>query len=398
MRKLVLAVGLLAVLLGSFTGCRSTRYSIGKFFSPDWMISQETKDRYALYTNNAQNYYQIGTEALLTDEDMVKARRSFRQAEVQFKQALEYDSWSFKAHLGAGFAMFNQDTREKCLEAIDYLEIAEDLRSGEWRVELGLTRSYQLLARENSTRAGALEARQPRVTEGEKLQIEARVRDLNHERVGFLEQALKHAHGIVKRAPDQSRGILLIGMTCADLHRYEEAIPSLKQYIAQAKQTREMFEKWKNEGVLPAGFTGTKGELNQKIQNNLKHDAEAKDLLALIYKNQGDYVNALEYLESIYEVNPSAPKRYLPSRAWIKARLGDYRGAVDDLDNFIRSLGATGRRYDSLVRRAMADREQYMKKLMRGPGRGKATPEPVKPEPGKPTPVKPEPAPKSEKP
>lgn len=381
MRKSLLAVIVLAVLLGSFSGCRSTRYSIGMFFSPDWMRTQESMDKYALYTNNAQHYYQIGTTALMSDDDPVKARRSFRQAETQFKQALEYDSWSFKAYLGAGFAMFAQDTRGKCLEAVDYLEIAEDLRGGEWRVEYGLARCNQLLARQNGARANALEARQPDASEGEKLQIEARIRDLNHQRNEFLEQSLVHAHGILKRAPDQHQGFLLIGTTCSELHQYGEAIPNLKKYIALAKQTREVFLKWKKEGVLPAGLTGSSDELNQKIQNNLKHDGEAKSLLATIYKNQGDYLHALEYLDSIYEVNPSAPGRYLPARAWVKTRLDDYRGAVDDLDHFIRTLGASGRNYDSLVRRAMADREKYMTKLRRGPGR--ETPETAPPEPNK---------------
>jgi len=117
--------------------------------------------------------------------------------------------------------------------------------------------------------------------------------------------------------------------------------------------------------VLPRGVTGTMSQVDQKIRRNLIQDAEAKDLLATIYKNRGQYRKAIETLDSIYEVNPTAVPRYLPARAQMKAKVGDYEGAIEDLNKFVRKLGGSGYSYDDVVKRAMFLRAEYAKEVAR---------------------------------
>jgi tetratricopeptide (TPR) repeat protein len=358
---LVLGVGLLLPV-----GCRSTRYAIGDFFSPDWMKSQETKDAYAVYTSNGQRYYELASEAR-ADGDAVKALRNFRLAEVQFKKALDFDSYSFKAHLGAGFALLQQETPEKCLEAIDYLEKADDLRSGEWRVHYGLASAYRNLAARTGELLDRLETRKLAAAPADRPAVDAQILAVQAERRGYLENTLKEAHRLLDVAPEQHQAFLLIGTASAGLQRYDEAITNLERWLTLARQTREVYEKWQREGVLPRGVTGSSEELEKKIRANRIRDAEAKDLLASVYKARGEYPKALEQLNAIYEANPSAPPRYLPARAWIKAKLGDYPGAVADLDRFLKALGRSGRDYDEVVRRAMEQRDSYLTMLRERP-------------------------------
>ncbi|MBN2492381.1 MAG: tetratricopeptide repeat protein [Planctomycetes bacterium] len=355
--------------LPALVGCRSTRYAIGDFLSPDWMTSQASREAYATYSNLAQRHIDQASQAR-ADGDPQRALRHFRQAEVQFKKALDYDSYSLKAHLGAGFALFqqaaellryrrNDDQQEsiekKCLEAIDYLEKAADLRSGEWRVHYGLASAYRNLATLAGVRLDRLEA-----ASADPPLRDAEILTAQQQRRSYLEHTLAEARRLQEVAPEQHQSYLLIGMTCANLQRYDEAIAHLEQWLTYARQTREVYEKWQQAGVLPRGVTGSRQELEQKILTNRIRDAEARDALASVYRARGDYAKALECLNAIYAINPGAPPRYLPARAWIKARLGDYAGAVADMDRFLSALRRAGREFDDDVRRAMEERDSYL--------------------------------------
>ena len=369
----LLLLGLALILT---MGCRSTRYDIGKFFSPDWMRSSDSKEKYTLYTNSAQNYIDLGSTAL-DKNDPSKARRHFRQAEVQFKKAIESDGYSFKAHLGTGFALLKQNTREKVLEGIDYLQIANDLRPGEWRVHYGLASAHQTLARlDGAVLDGLLVRLKAARIESDKLLLEGNIHEVQSRRNAELESALLEAREIQKHAPDQHQAFFIIGTTCADLGRFNEATENLNRFVQLAKQTRDVYECWKKAGALPRGWTGKKSELDRKIHKNLVLDAEAKDLLAALYRDQGDYLKALDFLNAIYETNPHALPRFLPARAQVKAKLGDYAGAVSDLDRYLRALGKADQEYDATARRATLLREEYMARLRRGPGKVKTASSP----------------------
>jgi tetratricopeptide (TPR) repeat protein len=357
----------LTIAVIGLAGCRSTRYSIGAFFSPDWLKSKETKDRYTIHSNNAQNYYSLGTDSR-SQGDMRRAARNYRQAETQFKRAIEYDGYSFKAHLGAAFAMKQQGTREKLIEAIDYLEIAEDLRSGDWRVYYGLADCYQRLAGLDGEMIDRLEAQKPGLSEADRMVADAQILAARERRTGYLETALDQTENIKRYSPDQHQAFFITGIAAAQLHRYDQAIPNLQKFIQLARQSREVYTKWLDKGLPPSvrgNRQDSREELRMKIQKNLMKEAEAKDILATIYKNQGDYAKALEYLDSIYEANPRALPRFLAARAQIKAEMGDFSGAVDDLDTFIRALGRSGHEYDAIVDRAMKLRRDYLAKSRR---------------------------------
>ncbi len=368
---------LLAVLfLGQF-GCRSVRYTIGDALSPDWLKSQASKDKYHVYTNNAQNYMELAGQAKRAG-NYTKAMRNYRQAELQTKKALDFNSYSFKAHLVAGYALWNQETRPKCLEAVEYLEIADDLRAGEWRVHHGLARSHQLLASRDDELIDRLERKKLEASKGSRLELEALILDIRRRRQESLERALEEAHLIFKYAPDQHQAHLILGTTYAKLHIYDKAIPRLETYIEMARSTRKAYSKMERAGVLPRGISGEKSQLETLLQGNLQQDAEAKDLLATIHKNQGDYLTALKYLDAIYEVNPKAPAKYLPPRAFVKDKLGDHAGAVKDMDLFLKKLGAADHGYDEVVRRAQADREKYASRAPVIPRTSGLEPGPIK--------------------
>lgn len=339
-------------------GCRSFRYQVGDALSPDWMKSSATKERYALYTNNAQNYYDLAGQAML-EGDAQKARRNYYQAEAQFKHALDYDSYSFKAHLGAGYAMLAQETYEKVEESIEFLEVADDLRPGEWRVSHGLARAHQILARMDGEEMDRLTARRERASEGDRVALDAKVAALKAGRMRHLQNSLDRTHQLMRDAPDQHQGYVLLGTTYALLHQYDRAIQNLETYIEKARTSRVAWRKMRRAGVLPEGVTGSMDQVDQKIRRNLVKDAEAKDLLATIYKNRGEYKKAIAMIDSIYEVNPAALPKFLPARAQMKAKVGDYDGAVEDLNVFIRKLSNAGYGYDDLVKRAMFMRTEY---------------------------------------
>ena len=348
---------LTVLLLGQF-GCRSVRYKIGDALSPDWLKSQATMDKYHVYTNNAQNYMDLAGRAKQQGK-YPKAMRNYRQAEMQARKALEFNGYSFKAHLIAGDAQWNQETRAKCLEAVEFLEKANDLRTGEWRVHRGLARAHQLLASRDDDLIDRLERDKLKVSKGNRLEMEARILDIRRRRQESLERTLREAQKIFEAAPDQPQAHLILGTTYDKLHTYDKAIPRLETYLEMARSTRKAYRQWEKDGVLPRGVSGPKSQLENLLQGNLQQDAEAKDLLATIYKNQGDYLQALKYLNAIYEVNPQAPAKYLPPRAFIKDKLGDPAGAVKDMDLFLQKLGAADHEFDEVIRRAMADREKY---------------------------------------
>lgn len=358
---------LLLTVIG-LTGCRSTRYSIGAFFSPDWLKSKETKDRYLVHSNNAQNFYSLGTEAK-SRGDMRRAIRSYRQAETQFKRAIEYDGYSFKAHLGAAYAMMQQGTPDKYIEAIDYLGIAEDLRGGDWRVYFGLARCYLDLAVLDGRLIDRLRAKKSGLSESDRMVVDARILAARERITANLEEALEQTDYIKRYSPDQHQAFLITGLASAQLHRYDEAIPNLKRYIDMAERSRQVWRKWLEKGPSSAvrgNREASREELRLKIQKNLIWDAEAKDVLATIYKNKGEYAKAIKLIDSIYETNPNALPRFMASRAQLKAETGDYAGAVDDLDRFLRALGRSGHEYDELVDRTMKLRREYVSKIRPG--------------------------------
>lgn len=358
------ALTFLMLVVVGLTGCRSTRYAIGSFFSPDWLKSKDTKDRYLVHSNNAQNYYSLGTDALFKG-DTQRAMRNYRQAETQFKRAIEYDGYSFKAHLGAAFAMKQQRTRDKLIEALDYLGIADDLRSGDWRVYYGFADCYLLLATLDGQLIDRLGAQLPKLSESDRMVANAQMVAAKERRTGYLELALSQTENIKRYSPDQHQAFLITGLASAQLHRYDEAIPNLERYIEMAKRSREVYRKWLDKGVpksVRGDREGSREELRTKIQKNLMEDAKAKDILATIYKYRGDFAKAVKWIDSIYEANPQALPRFLAARAQLKAEMGDYPGAVEDMDAFLRALGRSGHEYDAIVQRAMQLRREYLAK------------------------------------
>ncbi len=359
-RRTAIAFAALAAVIAT-TGCRSTRYSIGDALSPDWLKSSDTKQKYALYTNNAQNYYDLGSRALAAGDGR-KALRNFGQAEAQFKKALDYEGYSFKAHLGAAYAMMNQASRVKLLESIEYLGIADDLRSGDWRVKHGYARAYQMLAKIDGDEINKLQDAKSNARPDQTLHLDARIGELQNRRRGYLAQTLTYTDEMMAAAPEQHQGFLLRGTTNAELGDYPTAIKNLEKFLELAEESRSVYEKWRKDG-RPKGATGDESDLERLIRRNLERDAEARSLLGTVHYTQGDYAKAVAILSSIYEINPSAPGRYRPEIAQSLAKLGRYRDAIAQMDLFIRALGRSGHDYDEIVRRAMAMKERYLQQM-----------------------------------
>lgn len=359
-RRTAVALAALAVILAT-TGCRSARYSIGDALSPDWLKSSDTKQKYTLYTNNAQNYYDLGSRALAAGDGR-KALRNFGQAEAQFKKAMEFEGYSFKAYLGAAYAMMNQASRIKLLESIEYLGIADDLRSGDWRVKHGYARAYQMLAKIDGDEINQLEDAKMDARPDRAMQLDGRIGELQHRRRGYLAKTLTYTDEMMEAAPEQHQGYLLRGTTNAELGDYPTAISNLQKFLELAEQSRAVYEKWRKDG-RPQGATGDESDLDRLIRRNLERDAEARSLLGTVYYTQGEYGRAVSILSSIYEINPDAPARYRPEIAQSLAKLGRYREAIAQMDVFIRALGRSGHDYDEIVRRAMAMKDRYLQQM-----------------------------------
>jgi len=342
MRVLCLIVALLVAL----PACRGIIPRTGKVLDHLVPDSGESRRLYTLYAGNGQRYFDGG---------------KFAQAEDQFLKALEQDTYSHKANLGAAWSALHQGTPQKLQTAIERFDRTIDLNGSDSRAWLGLGMAHAELGLRQLREAEAADEKHPQAKEPERSRLTAEAKRLRGESARNFEEAKDALERTLKLHRDDPRALLALGNVAANQNDFAAAERHYRKYVDLARQTREIFQKRKST----AETEEERKALVDKINRNVKDEGRARDMLAAIYFKQERHQDALAELNAILDIDAQPPDNVYLLRAQCLALAGQYGEAVQDVDRFLKY---TSRKFDPMVEQAYKLKDEYSRKLASAAG------------------------------
>jgi tetratricopeptide (TPR) repeat protein len=340
------APSLLVALLVALPACRGMLPKTGKALDHLVPDSAESKRLYTLYAGNGQRYFDGG---------------KYAQAEDQFLRALEQDTYSHKANLGAGWSALQQGTPAKLETAIERFNRTIDLDDSDSRAWLGLGVAHAELGLRQLRESEAADEKHPTAKEPERSQLASDAKRLRGESTRNFAEGREALEKTLQLHRDDPRALLALGNIAANQNDFATAERHYRKYVDLARQTREIFQKRK-----PTLETeDDRKAMVDKINRNVKDEGRARDMLAAIYFKQERHQDALAELNTILDIDVQPPDNVYLLRAQCLASSGKYEDAVQDVDRFLKY---TARKFDPLVEEAYKLKDEYSRKLASAAG------------------------------
>ncbi len=302
--RLALAVCVLPILLG----CSSlTR--------PIFGLSQEDEDRMNAHLTNAIWYYDRGRYA---------------QAEQQFQKVLEVDDGNMDASVGLAMSQLYQGTPAKLAAAGEQMELARSLDPDDFRVYFGLGCVGYREALFAQSKLDAWKTNPPIAEPGRNPIAEA---------TAARDRALEAASIAYKKALELNKDYVYalsgLGQVAALRGDRDLALSFFQTYLDRAAESRRFYEERKLRAQNPNDLDSA----TRKLASNERKEADVRKLVATLLYKKADYRGAIQNLDRVLEVEPTAAREYL-NRAQCYAALGSFAQATADVEAFLKKYAS----------------------------------------------------------
>ena len=299
-------LALLTALL--LTGCDMLPHTSQEKLEP---TDEEKLD---LYTTTATYLYEDG---------------SLERAQDQAIKALEIDPDHEAMRRMVGWIRVRMGSPEDLLIARDLFEELRDEGDDNQATILGQATTYERLGL-------AWEQAADRVRRGEQLpdsgddaeeaarRMESQSEELFEDSLELLESTLVEGEGSTSTMNGLQRVNALLG-------RYEESLAWSIRLLERSEEEIDLWDQLLQKQDLTEREETLYNE-NRRVGTQLQLDTRL--FAATVLNDMGRTEKALEQLDAVVQLDPALPQGY-SLRAELRAKLGDFAGAIEDLDRFL---------------------------------------------------------------
>jgi tetratricopeptide (TPR) repeat protein len=282
---------------------------------------------------------------------------NYAQAERMFEKVLSVEPQNKKARRGLAGAKLMQgsdpalperEAMRKLREAEALLLQVKDLdwthaTLGDRRFEVlsDLARVYSELADYYERAVHRIEHSLAHEESADAADLRAKLRDQIQARNELLQRAIPLYREVLARNPDNPYALAGLAKAHLQLGNDDLGIRFAERYLALSRQSqhgwRRQMESWE-KGEKESGRAMTDAqrlEFISRIQGAREKEKKMHLLLGTVHMRREDFRKAAESYGAVIALDPSVPAAYV-ERAQAQAALGQYRLAIQDIDEYLK--------------------------------------------------------------